>query len=125
MDTGALLAALALPARLQRGAPPRDRSHSVLTRFSVLISHSRAELERQGGAAVGHALLEARALVAEGSNGSGRRLQGLADTAYERCWERLHCGGWKDVAPAWREAFGAASVLKVTRAAGCELVVTS
>ncbi|KAG3174172.1 Bardet-Biedl syndrome 7 protein [Phytophthora idaei] len=36
----------------------------------------------------------------------------LAVAAYERCWEKLHCGSWKDVLPVWRQAFGLASVLR-------------
>ncbi|ETK90710.1 hypothetical protein L917_05389 [Phytophthora nicotianae] len=36
----------------------------------------------------------------------------LAVAAYERCWEKLHCGSWKDVLPVWRQAFGLASVLQ-------------
>ncbi|POM63749.1 Hypothetical protein PHPALM_20811, partial [Phytophthora palmivora] len=36
----------------------------------------------------------------------------LAEAAYERSWEKLHCGSWKDVLPVWRQAFGIASVLQ-------------
>lgn len=32
--------------------------------------------------------------------------------AYDRVWERLHCGSWKTVACIWRQAFAYASVLK-------------
>lgn len=32
--------------------------------------------------------------------------------AYDRVWERLHCGSWKTVSHIWRQAFAYASVLK-------------
>lgn len=44
----------------------------------------------------------------------GAPLETLAAAAYERSWEKLHCGSWKSVLPVWRQAFGLASVLQAS-----------
>ncbi|KAG7386156.1 Lysine-specific demethylase 8 [Phytophthora pseudosyringae] len=63
-------------------------------------------LREAGGGAIADLLLRA-------ANSEDEELvAALASTAYERCWEKLHCGSWKDVLPVWREAFGRASVLQ-------------
>lgn len=46
----------------------------------------------------------------------------IAGVAYERSWEKLHCGAWKEVASAWREAFALAAVMRV-RLFACLLCV--
>ncbi|KAI9996187.1 hypothetical protein PInf_013570 [Phytophthora infestans] len=64
------------------------------------------ELQKAGGASIADLLLRA-------ANSKDEELvETLAVAAYERCWEKLHCGSWKDVSPVWRQAFGLASVLR-------------
>ncbi|KAL3669651.1 hypothetical protein V7S43_005035 [Phytophthora oleae] len=63
-------------------------------------------LRDAGGAAIADLLQRA-------ANSEDEELvEALASAAYERSWEKLHCGSWKDVLPVWREAFGVASVLQ-------------
>lgn len=45
--------------------------------------------------------------------------------AYDRVWERLHCGSWKTVARIWRQAFAYASVLKALHLSKQEQYVDS
>ncbi|KAG1695624.1 hypothetical protein DVH05_019363 [Phytophthora capsici] len=64
------------------------------------------QLRDSGGAAIADLLQRA-------ANSEDEELvETLAIAAYERSWEKLHCGSWKDVLPVWREAFGVASVLQ-------------
>ncbi|GLE01631.1 hypothetical protein PINS_up010465 [Pythium insidiosum] len=63
------------------------------------------ELHDEGGAAV---LLLLRSALNDDQSARDR----VTNEAYERAWERLHGGDWKDVHPVWREAFGIAAVLK-------------
>lgn len=51
------------------------------------------------------------------------QLEVLVNAAYDRCWERLHCGCWKDVDPVWRKAFGYAASIKVCNSVGQGLVL--
>lgn len=67
------------------------------------------DLRDFGGAAIADLLLRAT-----NSEGDVELLETLASAAYERSWEKLHCGGWKDVSPVWRQAFGLASVLQAS-----------
>ncbi|KAK1936715.1 Bardet-Biedl syndrome 7 protein [Phytophthora citrophthora] len=64
------------------------------------------DLRDAGGAAIADLLHRA-------ANSEDEELvETLASAAYERTWEKLHCGSWKDVLPVWRKAFGVASVLQ-------------
>lgn len=66
------------------------------------------DLRDAGGAAIADLLL--RAVDVE----DAELLETLASAAYERSWEKLHCGSWKEVSPVWRQAFGLASVLQAS-----------
>ncbi|KAL8004726.1 putative JmjC domain-containing protein [Plasmopara halstedii] len=71
-----------------------------------LSPHLLQQLKDAGGAAIAH-LLE-RAAKSEDK----KFVEVLVNAAYERSWEKLHCGSWKDVLPVWRQSFGIASVLR-------------
>ncbi|CAH0473695.1 unnamed protein product [Peronospora belbahrii] len=61
-----------------------------------------------GGAAIADLLVRATHLK------DAEKVETLVKAAYERCWEKLHCGSWKEVSPVWRQAFGLASVLQAS-----------
>ncbi|KAG7400693.1 Bardet-Biedl syndrome 7 protein [Phytophthora boehmeriae] len=74
------------------------------------------QLAQVGGAAVVD-LLQRTCAALERSEDALDVVETLASAAYERSWEKLHCGSWKSVESVWREAFGYASVLQP---AACE-----
>ncbi|KAI9906502.1 hypothetical protein PsorP6_016586 [Peronosclerospora sorghi] len=64
------------------------------------------QLRDAGGAAVANLLVRATRSQEDAEKAR------LTHAAYERSWERLHCGSWKDVSSVWRQAFGIASVMQ-------------
>ncbi|CAI5703936.1 unnamed protein product [Peronospora effusa] len=72
----------------------------------VLPSLFLEQLRESGGAAIADLLLQAADVD------DAELLETLASAVYERSWEKLHCGRWKDVLPVWRQAFGFASFLQ-------------
>ncbi|CAI5720318.1 unnamed protein product [Peronospora destructor] len=74
----------------------------------VLPSLFLQHLRDAGGAAIADLLLRAADLE------DVELLETLASAVYERSWEKLHCGSWKDVLPVWRQAFGLASILQAS-----------
>ncbi|CAI5734731.1 unnamed protein product [Hyaloperonospora brassicae] len=85
----------------------------------VLPPRFLQHLRDAGGAAIADLLQraiaveeEAEPLAAITTSEKHAALEMLASAAYERTWEKLHCGSWNDVLPVWRQAFGLASVLQ-------------
>jgi hypothetical protein len=74
----------------------------------------RAELEAPGFGGALVAALAARALAAAARNLAAAA--GLLAALEAVCWEKLHLGTWREVAPAWRDAYALACLLAAARA---------
>ncbi|KAF4320104.1 hypothetical protein BBI17_005982 [Phytophthora kernoviae] len=74
----------------------------------------QSQLAQVGGASVVNLLQRACAAL-EGNESVSTLVEALSTAAYERSWEKLHCGSWKSVESVWRESFGYSSVLQKPR----------
>ena len=83
------------------------------------------DLRDVGGAAIADLLqrattLEEKTELLIATSEKHTEFETVASAVYERTWEKLHCGSWKDVLPVWRQAFGLASVLQARRLLRCQ-----